>query len=350
VQTDTMTRRRRVGLLLAAVTVGAIAAPAPAAADVRLAGGTTALTLDAGVARALSGAGIAVSPIRPAAVRGGAVAFPITGGRIDPATAAGTIEHSGGLRIAAGRTVVRLTRFTVRVGRTSTLTASVGNARVPILRLDTSRARITRSGLATNVAGVRALLTAQAARALNTAFDTHLFRGGLAIGSVRVNAQPAEIELTGGATTLAVDAGAASALQSLGVTPAPIAPATAGQPGLRFPISGGTVNARTLAGEITHRGGISLTRGGTVVRLTDFTIAVDRTPSLSAEVGGSRVEILSLDLAGARTRVAGRNVTVSGVVAKLTGAAAGALNQAFGTTAFQEGLTLGTATVRARAA
>ena len=43
-------------------------------------------------------------------------------------------------------------------------------------------------------------------------------------------------------------------------------------------------------------------------------------------------------------------MTVGPVTAKLTKAAADALNQAFGTTAFAEGLTIGIATVAAEAA
>ena len=60
------------------------------------------------------------------------------------------------------------------------------------------------------------------------------------------------------------------------------------------------------------------------------------------------VPILDLDLSGITTSIKRLRVTVSGVRATLTAEAAGALNQAFGTTAFQEGLLLGTATVRAR--
>jgi hypothetical protein len=61
------------------------------------------------------------------------------------------------------------------------------------------------------------------------------------------------------------------------------------------------------------------------------------------------VEILTLDVSGIARSGSGRTVTVSGVVARLTAVAAQALNQAFGTDAFSEGLVLGTATVNGRA-
>ena len=88
-----------------------------------------------------------------------------------------------------------------------------------------------------------------------------------------MRATPSLVALTGGATTVTLDAGAGAALQSLGVTAAPI-----GSDSLAFPITGGRVDAKTFAGTITHSGGISLTKGATKVELTDFEIGIDDTP------------------------------------------------------------------------
>ena len=60
--------------------------------------------------------------------------------------------------------------------------------------------------------------------------------------------------------------------------------------------------------------------------------------------------IAKLDLADPRVTISGRNVTVAEVGVSLTKAAADTLNQAFATTAFTEGLKLGSATVKGRAA
>jgi hypothetical protein len=161
---------------------------------------------------------------------------------------------------------------------------------------------------------------------------------------------PSEIVLTGGATALALDPGTAQALAGLGVTPSPIAPAEARADGrVAFPITRGRVDAASLAGEVRHRGGLALTAGATRVELTDFTIAIDETPSLTGEVGGQRVELFSLDLSAARPAVDGRRVSVGGVAVRLTATAAQALNAAFGTTALAEGLLVRTATVEGRA-
>jgi hypothetical protein len=153
-----------------------------------------------------------------------------------------------------------------------------------------------------------------------------------------------------GATTLALSDTAAGALQSLGIAAAPLKPARAGDDGLRFPITAGKLDAKTYAGQIKHVGGISLTRGDTRVALRNFVINVDSAPDLTARVGSSRVSILDLDLSDAEITKTGRRLKIAGVKATLTKAAADALNAAFSTDAFAEGLDVGTATVSGRAA
>ena len=340
-----------------AVTVALTCVPAARAAGetgtsptARVAGGQTMLQIDRGTARVLNANGVRVDLLSPARNGRSGLTFPATGGTIDPRTLRGAVDHSGALRFRVGRRSVTLTALRYRIGaRSSTLTARVGDARLSILSLDLRSARVDARGPLTKTASrIGARLTPAAARALNRAFDVRLFAGGLRIGTVRTEVELADAILGGGATTLALDPGAASALQSLGITPGVVGRARAGSAGLAFPITGGKVDAATLAGEIRHAGGISLTRGATRVELTDFTIGIDDTPALSASVGGRRVEILTLDVSAITRSAGGRTVTVGNVVAKLTSAAAGALNQAFGTTAFQEGLTVGTATVAAR--
>ena len=82
--------------------------------------------------------------------------------------------------------------------------------------------------------------------------------------------------------------------------------------------------------------------------VSDFTIETAPAPKLTALLGTTRFDLATLDLSAPRSPISGRTVTVGPVTAKLTKAAADGLNQAFGTTAFAEGLTIGTATVAAR--
>ncbi|MDP9189130.1 MAG: HtaA domain-containing protein, partial [Actinomycetota bacterium] len=152
-----------------------------------------------------------------------------------------------------------------------------------------------------------------------------------------------------GQTTLVLDPGATAALGSLHITPSPIAPATAAPGGLAFSVTGGSLNTETFAGQITHSGGLRLTQGATVVDLTSFNIEIDDAPDLTALLGGNRASILDLDLSQAQPSINGKSITVSGVKASLTAAAATALNGAFHTHAFTPGLMIGTATVQATA-
>ena len=274
----------------------------------------------------------------------GTVSFPITGGAVDSGTAAGTVTHSGGLAFRAKGTTVKLTNFTITVGKKSRLVASVGKARVPILDLNVKKATVARAGAGgtgIQVGNVKGTLTGIAATALNKAFRTTLFVKGLPLGTAVVKAVPYQ-------TQLALDAGLGAALTSLGITPAPVGTAVAAGNGrLSFPVSAGGLAMENFAGTLEHSGGISLTKGATKVELTDFTIDTTKTaPELTALIGGNRVAILTLDLSAANTDNTGA-ATVDNVVAKLTPGAATALNTAFGTTALKGGITFGTAYVTA---
>ena len=152
-----------------------------------------------------------------------------------------------------------------------------------------------------------------------------------------------------GATTLQLDPTAVAALTGLGVTPAPIAPATATATGeLAFPITNKPFGA-LLAGTIRHSGGISLTAGATTVKLETFFIDPLRR-QLTALVGGARVPILALDFSRARVGLGGGSLKLGPVGGSLTPVAAGALDSAFGLApgTIPPGLKLGDATVRYR--
>lgn len=156
------------------------------------------------------------------------------------------------------------------------------------------------------------------------------------------------LKFKGGETTLALDPAVASLLDNAGIQPSPVAPATANTDGsLGFPITGGRVNAKTLAGKIKHDGGIRLATNAVQVELTKFTIDT-RAAELTALVGGNRVAILSLDLDGAKVKLRGGKLRIKNVAAKLTADAAAALNSAFSTTAFAEGALIGNAAVDAK--
>ncbi len=336
-------------LAASALAAGLLAGPAQAADRIDLTGGSTTLRLAPSTARALEGLGVSVTPTGRATAGSAGVRFPITRGRLDPETARGTFRHAGGLRLRAGHVRVTLSDFNVVVGRRATMSARVdGGPRLAALRPVVSRARIARDGLTTTVSNVRIALSPRGARALNRAFGVRVFTSRLVLGTATIRARSEQVAFAGGRTDLALDPAAGAALASLGVTPGLVGDAAANPDGsFGFPITGGKVAAATLAGDVRHSGGISLTAGGTRVELTNFDIdTAERT--LSANVTGvaGKVAILSLDLSAIQRTDGDGTVTVADVPARLTKASADALNAAFGVTAFTEGLQLGVATIR----
>jgi hypothetical protein len=125
--------------------------------------------------------GKATGPNANAALR-----FPIVGGKVDKDPLGGRIVHSGGLAFSADSERVVVRRFVIDLDRW-VLTAEVAGAgqRIALLRLGAPEGvKVGSERLV--LRDVDAKLTAQAAAALNEAFDTDLFEGGLLIGEATV--------------------------------------------------------------------------------------------------------------------------------------------------------------------
>jgi hypothetical protein len=168
------------------------------------------------------------------------------------------------------------------------------------------------------------------------------------------------VHLNGVRTTLTTNPATTGVLVKNGILPLPVGPATVaprfGHDGLAlrygFPITGGRVNAASLAGFINHSGGLRFVNiaNGHTLTLTKFRIRISDNPGLTAEVNrdpSMRVRILNLDLSNAKVVKHPPRVWVGSVKATLTKTAASALNDALGVSFFSKGITLGTAQVRA---
>ena len=154
--------------------------------------GKTWLKVDKDTAAALSDAGIKVEAVGAAdgpTAKRPYFAFPIVGGEVDKHPLGGKIVHSGGLSFSADSEKVVVKRFVIDLDRW-VLTAKVAGTgqRIALLRLGAPEGVKVGSGRIV-LKGVDAKLTAQAAEALNEAFDTDLFAGGLLIGEATVNAK-----------------------------------------------------------------------------------------------------------------------------------------------------------------
>jgi Htaa len=184
----------------------------------------------------------------------------------------------------------------------------------------------------------------------------------LAAGVAKAQAQV--VQLDGVKTQLTTDPATTKVLIKNAIVPLPVGRTGFGpvltKGGLAarysFPITGGSLDAATLAGTIDHAGGIKFLnlRNWKSLTLTKFRIEIGANPGLTAEVNRDpsvRVRILDLDLSAARIDKSRLPyVTVKNVGATLTATAAGALNQTLGVELFQEGIKLGTANVYARIA
>lgn len=157
------------------------------------------------------------------------------------------------------------------------------------------------------------------------------------------------VKIKGGTTALTLDKGTAAVLTKNKVTVKPVFGAKASGATLSFPIEGGKVDAKTLAGKIQHDGGIRFSAGGKSLTVQEFEIDT-KAGVLTARVSGThtRVPLLKLNLKGAKISKGSSQVVVSNVKATLTAEAAGALNKTFGVKLFKGGLAIGVAKVTAK--
>jgi len=163
----------------------------------RLTGKSTEVTLDAGTAKALTGLGVAVTPVGSATfdAKTSTVGFPITGGfatihsdlDFKPGYISGTVIHqASGLKFAKGNKSIEVTDFVVDPG-TSILTVTAGGkSGIPLLDLDGTNVKVSKQGNDVVLDGTVAKLTQTGADALNATFGVTAFTAGLPLGVVHL--------------------------------------------------------------------------------------------------------------------------------------------------------------------
>jgi hypothetical protein len=179
-----------------------------------------------------------------------------------------------------------------------------------------------------------------------------LVAGALAAATLPATAAAAPTvthTIRSGSTTLTLSPQSVANLQSMGITMTATAPATTAGTVLKFPVKPGT-KIRTkgtntiVSGRIGQRGGLMLAKGTATVTLTNLiTTFGTAKPTLSGSFAGTPVSIATLTVRPTKTRIAARSMRVTGVSVRLTSAAAGALNTAFGVTGFKANDLVGTA-------
>jgi PEP-CTERM motif len=154
-------------LFTSAALAAGLAAPAAWAQALPIVGGVTSVTLTS--APTLTSVGVTVGTLGSAQFSPGSagtplVYFPVTGGSLNTATFAGSIEHAGsGLSLSSGGTTLNLTDFVIdTVALTLTGQAAVGGSAlgaVPLFNLSFGSDPVSPFNLALTSAAAGALTT-----------------------------------------------------------------------------------------------------------------------------------------------------------------------------------------------
>jgi hypothetical protein len=208
-----MIRRIRIpGRLAAAAGLIVLAvAPAPASAAGFVTSGKMTLTLTAHTASALSHGRVLIYPVGPVTVKGAstatgdrtshvaivktspsfAVGLPVTGGTAVPDNVFVTSDGGFGFASIVRGQSVFLSQFSASISTsfTSVLLATFGTfdyGSFVFAHLDTSHATFTPTATGTRITGLKAVLVASSARALNQALGTSAFSSGSVFATVKV--------------------------------------------------------------------------------------------------------------------------------------------------------------------
>ncbi|MGH2993137.1 MAG: HtaA domain-containing protein [Solirubrobacterales bacterium] len=332
--------------LAAAVTLAL--APAAGAKPQTAGGGTTTLKMKKAVAEFFADTGTKVKAIDPAKDKKSGIQFPIKKGELDSKKVKGSLKHDGGLELKGDGGEAELTKFAAKFGKSSKLTAKVDKKNTALFELDTDNAKAKEKSGAITYSGIKVITTMKGATLIEEITEMELRDRELVFGKLKVKAEAGggELSLTGGDAGLVLDPAARSKFDSQGITRNVVSPATRQGDAFGFPVLGGEVTEDGSSGDVRLDGGIRLTKGGTNLELTKMRIHLGD-GEITAIVDGQRRTVMSFNANKVEATVTGDNVTLSGIAAKLTEEGAGAINDAFGGSAFSEGNPLGAFEVEA---
>jgi hypothetical protein len=266
-----------VAIIAAAAAAMLVLAPLASAASNPIAKGTAALTLNSGFNNKANKAGIKITAVKPAKIKGTKATFTVTGGQIEPTTGIATVTHSGGLKITWGKKSVALKAFEINT-KSKTLTAGVGGKKVKFATLGgLSSARL---GFGNSLSAKSVKLTAAGAKALNskltpkptkvkvkkkgktvvkTVTTKPAFKANMVLGKTTTEVEPTtDGVLATGTLTYGGDAGLFGKLAAVGVKVEPISPTTVSGTTYSSGISGGTISPLGTSGQVNSSGGIKL--------------------------------------------------------------------------------------------
>lgn len=343
--------RARIAQLAALAALLLLAAPpATRAAYDPLGAGASTLDLDKGFLRLLRDHGVELATREGASFGGGALRFPVTGGKFDPRTREGTVEHGGIVLFRRGRRSISMKGLQLKTTRRSSpFVAKLAGGQLklgPVRRLS-----VGRRGFADTVEASTLRLSAKFADRLSKRLRLKgVFGEGMTLGSAVTRAVPATTAiLPKGVAQLELDPAMAARLDDLFVAVNPIFPAE--RPSLfTLPIFNGKLSLDFSAGYLQLQGGIEFIQlGGGQVIWRESRVDLDG-DSLSPEVEAlpsppfagkaEQIPVAALDL-GAGTTAANpgsRTFAVSSAALRLSDSTAALFNAVFAKPQGKEGV------------
>jgi hypothetical protein len=345
---ETIKRSKRWGRAASALTVltllalGAIAPTASATYNpLSASSGQTKLTLDKGFLKLLTANKVKLTAKQGATLKNGVATFPVSGGKFDPTTSNGFVEHQGALFFTAGAQKVPLTSLQLKTTqRHAPFSAKFGGGQLKMA--STAKLTISREGFADKVSVSTLKLSSKVAGRLNKKLRLKdVFKAGQPIGTTVTKANPQTVAISeSGKVSFTFDPGIAAKLQSLFVAINPIFPAEHPGP-FTLPIFTGTISPSASEGTVQTLGSIELVQiGGGQVFLREawvelssgaYSPELELTPSppYAGKLGRSPVGALSLAGAAVSADPAARTIGVTNATVSLGANLAAAFNDAF---------------------
>ena len=326
---------------LALLTALLALAPLASAAYDPVAGGATKLSLDRGFLTLLKQNKVKLLGKESAKLKGKTVTFPVSGGKLDPTTAKGFVEHAGALVFAVGKKSLPLSALQLKTTqRHSPFSVKVGGGQLKLA----SAAKIStaREGFGMKVKVATLKLSAKVAERLDKKLRLrNVFQEGQTIGSTVTKVRPATVAVAeGGKVNFIFDPATAAKLQSLFVAINPIFPAEHPGP-FTLPIFTGTISPSASEGTIQTLGSIELVQiGGGQVFLREAwaelsagayspELELDPSPPYAGKVGRTPVGALSLAGAAIASNPSARTIGVTNARVIMGANLAAAFNEAF---------------------
>jgi hypothetical protein len=341
-QTQASRGRGRAATALAGALVALLAiAPAAQATYNPISSGATKLTFAKPFLSLLKANKIKLMGKEGATFKGTTASFPVSGGKFDPTTSNGFVEHGGALFFKAGAQKVPLTSLQLKTTQKhAPFSAKFGGGQLKVAAA--AKLAVSREGFGNKIKVSTLKLSAKVATRLDKKLRLKdVFKAGQLLGSAVTKANPQTVALAeAGKVNFTFDPATAAKLQGLFVAINPISPAEHPGP-FTLPIFAGTMAPNASEGTVETLGSIELLQigGGQVfmreawAELSAATLSVelelDPSPPYPGKQG--RVPVGTLSLAGAAVSPdpSARTIGVANATVSMGANLATAFNEAF---------------------